>query len=114
MKRAYYDDPLKAAYMAKYFGMWFTRESYHITLCDILDSIYEADPAPCYIHPDSLHLLEPKNGDVIIINNGYHTPYAANYRLAPETRRSTIKRIIERDGKTFHWPVFETAESEAS
>lgn len=100
MTRFYYTDPLAAAWMAKHFGMWFTRESFHITLCDILDSIYEADPAKCYIHPDSMRLLEvnPKT-DLTL----------AGIANAMEAMPPNANRIIQRNGIPFMWPEGEAA-----
>jgi hypothetical protein len=46
------------------------------------------------------------------VDNGFPAPYAAHYRTTPKTRRSTIRRIIERDGIAFIWP--ESEESEAA
>ena len=71
MKRYYYTDALAAAWMADKYGMIF--------LSDAGDKIsWMGDTAvttsmfgtftcdgPLYIHPDSLHLLEPKDGDLV-------------------------------------------------
>jgi hypothetical protein len=104
VKRAYYTDPLAAAWMAKHFGMRFQRQIdwgepfIDITLCDILDSIYESDPYRSYIHPDSLHLLESDPATDLTL-----------YGIADviEMRRPWANRILQRDGKPFFWPEFE-------
>jgi hypothetical protein len=65
-KRYFYTDPLAAAWMAKHFGMRFTDEGWLNTAeVDYQHTGVERIPLDIktYIHPDSLHLLEPQVGD---------------------------------------------------
>lgn len=72
----YYDDPLAAAYMAREFGVEFDG--------DIAEDIKHADFVTktlnhmhgsefctiqpiMYIHPDSLAVFEPREGDLVVI-----------------------------------------------
>lgn len=70
--RYLYTDPLAAAWMAKQFGMRF---------CDRTGFSVSADPSmwymadrhhiagSLYVHPDSLHLLEPQQDDLGLATN---------------------------------------------
>lgn len=93
-KRYYYTDPLAAAWMAKHFGMklhsihtdeqmadydipetdrnfdWFDScivDGFERDVEMVSDAIeYIEKASDCiYIHPDSLHLLEPQEGDAV-------------------------------------------------
>lgn len=100
MNKFYYDDPLAAAWMAKHFGMKLLSlhteqqkieydipdedtdyDWYHGCVVDgwrkdiemISDAVEFIEDASdkIYIHPDSLHLLEPQVSDIIIFNETY-------------------------------------------
>lgn len=123
-KRYFYTDPLRPAWMAKHFGMRFDCDEAETpwdicaaTMCQTLTP----DDEPYYIHPDSLHLLEPREGDygvlarpddlydlpmtytdaqwVIVTDMGYCGPEVADAAV----------QIIQRNGIPFHWPESETA-----
>src|SRR5262245_6574216 len=91
IKRAYYDDPLAAAWMAKHFGMklqvipskdqieeydlkegevWDWMETAPEGRADVnyieeaIQYLYEATDR-LYVHPDSLPLLQPQEGDIL-------------------------------------------------
>ncbi|MCE9567638.1 MAG: hypothetical protein K8U57_37025 [Planctomycetes bacterium] len=120
-KRYFYTDPLAAAWMAKHFGMEFITKDGLITRCvlPLVDGLKTGD---CYyIHPGSLHLLEPKNGDLCrtsgferIGNSGSQyneydfTDVAFDFGYGPIIERDgcgySPTEIIQRDGKPFHWP----------
>ena len=114
-KRYFYTEPLAAAWMAKQFGMRFVDKS-----CLPVS----ADPAMWYmaerhylagslfIHPDSLHLLEPQRGDLIhanissphIMTMAPHCGYVTwGECVDPRTQYYDCK-IIQRNGLSFFWP----------
>jgi hypothetical protein len=86
-KRFFYRDPLEAAYMAKHFGMKFSFDEYRyqwnsekleFSATPILKKSHSRCGSPnkilssmasvsikFYIHPDSLHLLEPQVRDLV-------------------------------------------------
>ena len=108
-KRYYYTDPLAAAWMARHFGMAFERSDGDLLLDfdDMADdlAIHIASDlwdGKYFVHPDSLHLLEPLEADL------YATVHGCGW-LAITPGESWKKqcypfRIIQRDGKPFHWP----------
>lgn len=111
MSKYYYTDPLAAAWMAKHFGMKFYEffpESdvamirWKNKLC-VVDKIY--------IHPDSLHLLEPKIQDLAIMPcEGGGTCFITFNRdkdLMAVKKRSYMIHIIYRNGIPFMWPESE-------
>jgi hypothetical protein len=123
MTRRFLQDPLAAAWMAKHFGMRFK------CLKDVIDGL-DGDRAllvlpqfvtDCrksqrlFIHPDSLHLLEPQVGD--LLRGDEHTIPTIRYVDEPDTETmgaaaSLMRRgfkIIQRNGKPFHWPESEAA-----
>lgn len=111
----YYTDLLAAAWMAKHFGMAFSDSSFTGTRSLDLEGLY-MENAPFYIHHDSLHLLEPKAGDLIrigdpgidpdicaatVFDSGeylYVNDMGESYKITPQ------QTIIQRDGKPFFWP----------
>lgn len=65
MKRAFYTDPLAAAWMAKHFGMKFVaaKEVQQIHIICENPYVIENSHSPYFFHLDSLALLEPRYGD---------------------------------------------------
>lgn len=72
--RLYYDCPLKAAWMAKYFGVKIDLGTGVYGLAAkatvengrlVVTPGFSAEHFRYYIHPDSLHLLEPQVGDMV-------------------------------------------------
>lgn len=61
MTKYFYTDPLAAAWMAKWHGMRFTNFSYDD---ENNESDYMGSTIHFHIHPDTLHLLAPINGDI--------------------------------------------------
>ena len=129
--RYYYTDPVAAAYMTAHHKIRFkrnddlrewgrTNSSYSaiIELCiDLEDKTPgdgglmwktklfpdEAFSGKFYIHPDSLPLLEPRVGDIVM-----------DFRPALIVREDHLifhkeSPILQRDGKPFHWPESEAA-----
>lgn len=115
-KRYYYQCPIKATYMAKEFGMRFD-DSFYV-MCDYI--IHEGEnlgalikinaPPKIYIHPDSLHLLKPQEGDLIEDpcepNHFIFISHDESWPLHKEFESGWFK-IIQRNGKAFMWPEVE-------
>ncbi len=116
----FYTDPLAAAWMAKHFRMKFLSDTTKDETPDDAsdyeaDTAYEADcgwgkakERKYYIHPESLHLLEPKDDDMddngrdLTINEyGIFSSYKgwAHGRFDG--------KIIQRNGIAFMWPECE-------
>lgn len=125
--RYYYKDALAAAWMAKHFGMKFglencgkiewncigTLDSPWTPLEDWKDII---DPISAheklYIHPDSLHLLEPQDGDYAENRAGNLCSLGGGAEIEVGEEREVRRRkngykIIQRNGVPFHWPEVE-------
>lgn len=82
--RYFYTDPLAAAWMAKHFGMKLRVDAdsnggymidagaRFIDCGDTFRELWERDFSSLgkmYVHPDSLHLLDPQLGDIITVND---------------------------------------------
>lgn len=116
MLRYYYDCPLKAAYMAKYFGMKFEGGyTAQFLALDAASQIRDKNERDYYyIHPDSLHLLEPRDDDIgcreIVYEDGerWRNPAQYNEELkkweADEGLDMGECKTLQRDGKSFMWP----------
>lgn len=136
MPRAFYDCPLKAAYMVKYYGMklgqsdngYSTGWKEWIAPME-LDAFYQGlKISPAYIHPDSLHLLEPQEGDILECSGfswedstlgyavkevyGVANKHEYEYLIPINNVTGTSNfRILQRNGLAFMWPSFESEES---
>ncbi len=71
--RYYYDCPLKAAWMHKHFGMRFDVyepvfeiDGFSFAYIDRADGYEFSEGQFIYIHPESLRLLEPQVGDLVL------------------------------------------------
>lgn len=108
--RHFYRDPLAAAWMAKHFGMRFSGWDAEYVLSDFfcLDDGYEISERECsyYIHPDSLHLLEPKDGDLLEWDYGAGV---VGYKggCGEGQFGDRVRSIIQRNGIPFMWPETE-------
>ena len=120
--RYFYTDPLAAAWMAKHFGMKFGIEHQGVIAWDcigridgpwgplteqehILDTI--SQHSVLHVHPDSLHLLEPKAGDVFRgVDASCDNVEYRIFQVGHDTgiRLEAWFRIIQRDDKPFMWP----------
>lgn len=108
MKRYFYTDPLAAAWMARHFGMRPKEE--------VGSPIVRQFPAPielpyrAYIRPDSLHLLEPIDGDLLLVK-AQHPFYVSSTNIADLLkcieRDGWIYAILQRNGTAFMWPESE-------
>lgn len=141
----FYTDPLAAAWMAKHFGMSFESPcvagldycrdtgklipSKELDTISIVKDIFDFEPADglvtldpqdkYYIHPDSLHLLEPKvrdiawmGDDVGYLRQGQYTDGSGKhwYIAYPDGSGGGTgeePRIVQRNNIAFHWPESE-------
>lgn len=122
----FYTDPLKAAWMAKHFGMLFGFQRLNgeivIDLGPIRPFEFEAtEPrhwavAKFIIYPGSLHLLEPQLWDLVFL--GRRNAPAEHVVVTPadiaviqqrfgdrHILENIENRIIQRNGIAFMWPV---------
>jgi hypothetical protein len=110
MTRWFYTDPLAAAWMAKHYGMKFRYwrwDNLSYQFLPVNARAIDLDSSKLYTHPDSLHLLEPKVGDVL--DDGKMQPRCcydeSDVEMASANRYlSRGYKIIQRSGKPFHWP----------
>lgn len=125
-KRYYYTDPLAAAWMAKHFGLRFI-ENFEVSE-QYIDAKLTTHtfPAKLHIHPDSLHVLELRDSDILEGCKVEIKRFWFN-KISGESRENISEgewmneewqeyykeikrnpgRIIHRDGKPFHWPEVE-------
>lgn len=100
--RAYYTDPLAAAWMLEKFGMKFDGYLYE----DIIQLMaYGTQVNVDYlfnIHPDSMGILEPVAYDLIEGDGWYSHPRESDLRAVKKPFK-----IIQRNGMAFMWPEFE-------
>ena len=94
--RYFYTDPLAAQWMDEKFQMRFVDPSEPVW--------WHVDPIPpkIFVHPDSLHLLEMRHGDIILDQNG-------NPDVQAGEMSSAGCKIIQRKGIAFMWPESEAA-----
>lgn len=127
MSRMYYTDPLKAAWMAREFGV-----KYHDTLIspveltvpDLMDEIRDnlVDGTAfdnLYIHPDSYSVFEPQEGDVVTVSNLVATigsisdkttiwgKMVSGKGVRASFYDSAIDNTIQRNNKAFFMPEVE-------
>lgn len=120
MKRAYYTDPLAAAWMAKHHGMLFYDPQSPLgrpfSVCGsgyeanmVFRADYRHDPQYFYIHPDSMALLEPMAGDLMhgLEDDGYFILLSPGHNPRPIIEWDDPCIIIQRNGRAFHWPEWE-------
>lgn len=64
---------------------------------------------PFYIHPDSLHLLEPQDGDLILTTDrgGTKALFFVDEHTFDFIKRCKTFNIIQRNGIPFMWPESE-------
>lgn len=128
-KRYYYTNPLAAAWMVKHFGMkfpWDNGKGIHSlnALCHWEHAPNRNQNRKFYIHPDSLHLLEPKISDMVSYSHP-GSPECIEYGIIDEIQAAHpdgqsiflkdsgdikpewVIDIIRRNGVGFHWPAFD-------
>lgn len=148
MTRWFYTDPLATAWMAKHFGMKLLSEDMDgnpidagarfIDCDDTLRELWQHDFSylgKLIVHPDSLHLLEPKPNDMVFYGYGVYPHSGEAWDevkaiITPDDERyptlgdgeaymlldggnyrsvGRLNRIIQRHRKAFHWPESEAA-----
>lgn len=125
MTRYYYSDQLKAAYMAREFGMRFLRpDGSEVNLSHgmggkwaMMDGLsFIAVPNDGdYIHPDSLSILQPQEGDKDEDGFVFSEQTQAWRRECGEDENGPILRekspeesqTEKRNGRPFFWPECE-------
>lgn len=105
--RYFYTDPLAAAWMVQHFGMRFDCKEAETpwdicasTMCQTLTD----DDEPFYIHPESLPLLAPRAGDLILHKNKAQIVTEGDLGAARYCVDALGAFIIQRDGKPYFWP----------
>lgn len=105
--KPHYKDPLAAAWMAKYHSMRFLKWKWSDLSFQFIPSGRDKDPdsSKLYIHPDSLHLLEPQDLDLLFRTNGFCQTVGVHIGI-PKTKAQIEAGgcIIQRNGKSFIWP----------
>lgn len=108
-KRYYYTDPLAAAWMAKHHGVRFVLLDGSAVSEGMMGNQIRGDwdYGAFYIHPDSLHLLEPQAGDLLSWASGLHigSPHYFGSDCVEEGLENHT--IIQRNGIAFMWPESE-------
>lgn len=129
MTRYYYTDPIAAAWMVRHHDLKVTtdviagngkREQKPIPLWAwgrvIENWAMSAYSERFYISPESESLLEPRIGDLVTVNGGqdahiaFHQDFVDALKANYGQFAGPIK-IIQRDGKAFHWPQKESEEA---
>lgn len=103
--------------MAKHFGMrviwndWTGSATGDLPLefDDLVSEIQNGFIRQFYVHPDSLHLLEPRDGDFFTKHWSKGMPSLFTYHTDGGAGFDERCRIIQRDGKPFYWPESEAA-----
>ncbi len=109
MPKYFYTDPLKAAWMAREYGMEFISSCTGDNI-DWANDFCEVSPqgwncSKFYIHPDSLHILGPKVDDIMwwTCGDGLALAQATSLLIQQDGGRE----IIQRNGKAFFAPEVE-------
>lgn len=117
MKKLYYKDPLAAAYMANKFGVRLFRKAY----CESTDreeAWLDWDVDDCcndevferykgesiYIHPDSYHIFELMDGDLLRF---FDKVKKIEYIVYYGGKDVTNYQIAQRGDNPFFWPESE-------
>lgn len=115
MARLYYTCPIEAAYMAKNFGVKIMVNDTEGT--EMLCVISSLSRDKYYIHPDSLSVFEPQEGDLVYCMGSYQImpadidDFGVKYdrRIIIQNVTSPIAtgKIIQRNNKPFIMPQSE-------
>jgi hypothetical protein len=143
MTRYFYRDSLAAAWMAKHFGMRLRPDCYEERALPVGEDVtrftHHAFRGRYYTHVDSIHLLDPQDGDavefdrwhwerqrhddlkdaspqphfaLVKIDGDWKHIFSAGIgwdRVRVGERFSLPFKIIQRRGIAFHWPESDTA-----
>jgi hypothetical protein len=119
-RRWFYRDPLEVAWMAKHHGIAFHAESCDEPMRAPPEELALWIDSLIFIHPESLPLLDPQNGDVVEFAGEFDNVYDAarlqkygkKYKARPRNMvagEHHFCKIIQRNGLAFHWPESEEA-----
>lgn len=107
MTRYFYTCPLMASYMAKHFGMIFQQFNLRgdkTTICEFV-CVSISDTGVFYIHPDSVKLLEPQEGDLFLADHHQCSDCGTEmFFYTDDYGKDAVKKIIQRNGIAFMWP----------
>lgn len=109
MTRYYYDCPIKASYMAQHHGVKIQFVDSNGVLLDYgrrWIHLYANDcPDKYYIHPDSLNILDPQDGDEGIDESGNQLYCNAGvWETVGGCEVNGECRTDKRNGIAFMWP----------
>lgn len=97
--RAFYTDTMAAAWMMAHHGLLFEREDGKTCSADLLHLAAFQQGIKWFVHEDSLDLLEPRAGDMVLLASGHEA-----YLHVKPTTLDPGERIIMRSGVPFLWP----------
>ena len=100
MTKYYYTDPLKAAYMAREFGVRFWNGEHELHHLPFVDAEAEGRNI---IHPDSEHIFSPIEWDCMLSDGGA----LFRFMSAPDGVKFKECSTIMRDNKHFFTPEAE-------
>lgn len=112
--RKYYTDPLKAAWMAREFGVRLGYYQNNGTFVEYekpitgMDCAWRIIGSGFYLHPENFIIFEPKEGDIAWWKISYDGRCLA--KATPLLmKQGSLHSFIERDGKAFFAPEVENA-----
>ena len=97
----FYTDPLAAAWMAANHGMVFQPFTINFFHSDEGNRLLVTAYEKFYIHAGSLHLLDLRHEDIVILRNDIGA-WGVFLNEMPEDAK-----IVSRNGIPFHWPEIE-------
>jgi len=102
--QAHFKNPLHAAIMAAEFGVDFlSGNGSKIKRCFVMEGAGDDSPYTLYIHPDSLHIFEPVDGD-INSDGAWYDEDMSEWFNGKSLADNQYNRTAFRDGKHFyHW-----------
>lgn len=104
MTKFFYTDPLAAAWMNIKFGLQFVEPLPY----EILQKPEQGKDQIYHIHPDSLHLLDTKEGDVLEDLTTVRENKRVSYQDGDSRGLCDSDKIIQRNGISFMWPEVES------
>lgn len=111
--RYYYTDPLAAAWMIKHHGVHFDNGDNLRSACEAIgiDGENVSKGGAFYVHPDSMGVFEPREGDVLFPRGekGCGIIVADSQTMLEMAKLMPREwyKIIQRNGKAFIWPEVE-------
>lgn len=113
----YYKDPLKAAYMAREFGVKYNKPKFYKHYSDYISARLfelwngsESERRKGFkltVHPDSEHIFEPQEGDLTEWSGGKNCEVRWRAIVTNIENCLTNEKIIQRDNKAFFTPESE-------